>query len=276
MRNDIRLIALDLDGTLLNSDKTLSPRNRAALEAAAARGIEIVPATGRFYRGMPEVIRALPFVRYVITINGAQVFDAKTGESIYAAEIPTDEALAFYEYLDTLPVIYDGYVDGWGYITEAMQQRIGEFGMQPFQIKMMLELRSPVPELKAYLREGNRRAQKMQLFVKEQPRRDELLRELAEQYPQFAVSSSLANNIEVNSRDADKGRALTALAAHLGLEPSQTMAFGDGLNDLTMLRAAGVGVAMANGHPDVKAAADVIADDCDDDGVAKVIEQLLQ
>lgn len=276
MRNDIKVIALDLDGTLLNSDKTLSPRNRAALEAAAARGIEIVPATGRFYRGMPEVIRALPFVRYVITINGAQVFDAKTGESIYAAEIPTDEALAFYEYLDTLPVIYDGYVDGWGYITEAMQQHIGEFGMQPFQTKMMLELRSPVPELKAYLREGNRRAQKMQLFVKEQPRRDELLRELAEQYPQFAVSSSLANNIEVNSRDADKGRALTALAAHLGLEPSQTMAFGDGLNDLTMLRAAGVGVAMANGHPDVKAAADVIADDCDDDGVAKVIEQLLQ
>lgn len=275
MRNDVRIIALDLDGTLLNSEKTLTPRNRAALSAASDEGIEIVPATGRFYRGMPEVIRALPFVRYVITINGAQVFDVQTGESIYSADIPTEEAVAFYEYLDTLPVIYDAYVDGWGYMTDAMQQRVEDYGMLPFQITMMRELRSPVPELKAYLREGARRPQKMQLFVRDVSYRDALLRELTERYPQFAVSTSLPNNIEVNSFDADKGRALLALADKLGVDRAQTMAFGDGLNDLTMLRAAGVGVAMENGHPDVKAAAERIAPGCDNDGVAKVIEQLL-
>lgn len=272
---DIRLIALDLDGTLLNSDKALTPRNRAALEAASGAGILIVPATGRFYKGMPAVIRDLPFVRYVITINGAQVFDARSGESVYSAEIPTDEAVAFYEYADTLPVIYDCYVDGWGYMTASMQERVEEYGMLPFQVKMMRELRSGVPELKAWLREGGRRPQKMQLFTREASFRDELLQTLSEKYPQFAVSASLPNNIELNSRDADKGRALLTLAAKLGLSREQTMAFGDGLNDLTMIEAAGAGVAMANGHPKVKASADLIAENCDADGVAKVIEQLL-
>ena len=88
------LIALDLDGTLLNDKKQLTDRARAALEAAAAAGAEIVPATGRFYRGIPEVIRDLPFVRYAITVNGAQVIDARDGKTIYAAEIPGPDAVA--------------------------------------------------------------------------------------------------------------------------------------------------------------------------------------
>lgn len=272
---DIRLIALDLDGTLLNSNKELSPRNRKALEMASARGITVVPATGRFYKGIPTVIRDLSFVRYVISINGAQVSDIRTGESIYSTDIPVDEGVAFYEYLDTLPVIYDAYADDWGYITEDMQQRITEYGMLPFQIQMMNQLRSAVPELKAFLREGTHRLQKMQVFVRDPAYRDRLIMEFTERYPQFAVSASLPNNIEVNSRDADKGHALYALADHLGIARTQTMAFGDGRNDLTMLRAAGIGVAMANGHPDVKATADMVAESCDADGVAKVIETLL-
>ena len=273
---DVRLIALDLDGTLLNSKKELTPRSYAALESAAAAGIEIVPATGRFHKGMPEVIRALPFVRYVITINGAQVVDIRSGETVYSADIPTDEALAFYEYLDTLPVIYDAYIDGWGYMTGAMQEALEGFGMLPFQLVMMRELRSPVPELKEYIRAGRRKVQKMQLFTPDSALRERLLAALPGKYPQYAISASLPNNIEINSRDADKGRALRELAKHLGLDIAQTMAFGDGLNDLAMLRAAGVGVAMDNAHPDVKAAADRIAPDCDSDGVAIVIEELLQ
>ncbi len=273
---DIRLIALDLDGTLLNSDKQLSERNRKALEDAAAAGIEIVPATGRFYKGMPQVIRDLPFVRYVITINGAEVFDVKTGEPIYAATIPTEDAVAFYEYLDTLPVIYDTYINGWGYMTAWMQERADEYISYIHSLKMVRELRSPVPELKAFIRENGYRPQKMQLFTKDDvPYRDALVPILAEKFPQYQVSTSLVNNIEINSLDADKGKALLCMAEKLGIRRDQTMAFGDGLNDLTMLKAAGCGVAMANGHADVKAAADRIAEDCDADGVAKVIEELL-
>lgn len=116
----IRIIALDLDGTLLNSNKELTPENFAALQKAADAGIEIVPTTGRFYGGMPEVIRKMPFVHYVITINGAAVYDVRKQQDIAKAEIPMQKAVEIMEYLDTLPVIYDCYMDNWGWMTRAM------------------------------------------------------------------------------------------------------------------------------------------------------------
>lgn len=272
---NIRLIALDLDGTLLNSDKVLTPRTHEALAAAAKRGIEIVPASGRIYRGMPESIRELPFVRYVIAVNGAQVFDTKNGETLYSAAIPTEEALAVYEYLDTQDVIYDCYLDGWGYMTEAMQNRAAEHISNVHTLRMARELRTPVPELKAYLKNGRYCPHKLQLFTHNIALRDELLRSLPHRFPQLAISTSLPNNIEINSREAVKGHALRGLAESLGLELRQTMAFGDGLNDMSMICSAGIGVAMGNAHPDILAAADIVAEDCDSEGVAKVIEQLL-
>ena len=272
---DIRLIALDLDGTLLNSDKELTERNRAALAAAAEAGVEIVPATGRFYRGMPAVIRELPFVRYAVTINGAQVLDVRTGETLYAAEIPTEEALSFLSYLDTLPVIYDCYAGGGGYMTDAMQRRAADYISNARSLDMVLRLRSPVPELKAYLAENRLSPQKIQLFTRDIPLRDALVGELAERYPRLAVTTSLPNNIEINSMDADKGKALLGLAERLGVDRAQTAAFGDALNDLTMLRAAGTGVAMGNAHPALKEAADAVTADCDHDGVAEYIEHAI-
>ncbi|MBQ7153034.1 MAG: HAD hydrolase family protein, partial [Clostridia bacterium] len=104
---DIRLIASDLDGTLLNSKKQLSDANAKALFDAAQRGIEIVPATGRFYGGMPACIRELPYVHYVITINGASVYDIKKGVSILTAEFSWEKAVGIMKILDGYPVIYD-------------------------------------------------------------------------------------------------------------------------------------------------------------------------
>ena len=124
---DIGLIALDLDGTLLDSQKRLTARNRAALEQAAARGIAIVPTTGRFFDAIPAAVRELPFLRYAITINGAHAHCIATGEALYRAEIPWQQALTLMEYLDTLPVIYDCYQDNWGWMTSSMQARAPEF-----------------------------------------------------------------------------------------------------------------------------------------------------
>ena len=270
----VRLIALDLDGTLLNSAKELSPRNRAALERAAEAGIEIVPSTGRFYRGIPDVVSSLPFVRCAITINGAHVVDLRGGETVYSAEIPRDDAISLLRFLDTLPVIYDCYLDGWGYITQNMRDRAEDYIDYPPSLEMLRRLRSPVPELKRFLLSQDRGVQKLQLFTRDIPFRDRLVEELAERYPGLVFTVSLPNNIEINCAGADKGKALLELAKHLGISPAQTMAFGDGTNDLTMLRAAGCGVAMGNAHPSVKAAADRVTSDCDADGVAAVIEEL--
>lgn len=273
-RREIRLIALDLDGTLLNSDKQLTPANAQALASAAGKGIEIVPATGRFFAGMPECIRALPFVRYAITINGAAVYDAQRSCDLVRQEIPLAQAVQIMQYLDTLPVIYDSYVDNWGYMTRQMQLRAAEFAPNGHYLRMLRELRTPVDELKAFLQARGGGVQKIQLFTYDKALRQQLLEQLPERFAGLSVTSSVSNNIEINSAGANKGAALLALASALHIAPEETMAFGDGLNDVTMLRAAGVGVAMANGCAGAKQAADFVTASCDEDGVAAAIAQV--
>ncbi|MGM9557045.1 MAG: Cof-type HAD-IIB family hydrolase [Oscillospiraceae bacterium] len=270
---DIRLIALDLDGTLLNSDKQLTQQNAQALACAAARGIEIVPTTGRFFSGMPEIIRSLPYLHYAITINGAAVYDVRQDADIARAEIPLPLAVEIMRYLDTLPVIYDCYMNNWGWMTRAMQLRADAFAPDEHYLRMIRNLRTPVDDLKSYLLETGRDVQKIQLFLTDPALRLTLLRQLGGQFEGLCVSSSVPNNIEINSTDANKGEALRKLAAHLGLDISQTMAIGDGLNDLSMLRAAGIGVAMENACPEAKQAADYVTGSCDESGVAAAIQR---
>ncbi len=268
---DIRIIALDLDGTLLDSGKNLSAVNRSALASAAEKGIHVVPTTGRFFGGMPESIRALPFVRYAITVNGAQVYDRATDAAIVREELPLATALAIMRYLDGFDVIYDCYQDNWGRMTAAMQERAADYAPDAHYLKMIRELRKPYPDLKAHLEEEGRDVQKIMLFARDLAVRAQIADGLKARFPELAVSSSTFNNLELNSARAHKGLALQRFAEHLGLGLENCMAFGDGANDLTMVRAAGIGVAMANACPEVLAAADYMTRSNDEDGVAAAL-----
>ena len=269
----IKLIALDLDGTLLNSRKELTPACRDALDRAAAAGIEIVPTTGRFFDGMPECIRTLPYLRYAITINGAQVADIRKDKVVYRAELPHTQAVDLMRMLDELPVIYDCYQDNWGWMTRDMWERCGDYVPNEHYYKMVRELRTPVDDLKQLLLERGRGVQKIQFFTHDMPLRERLLNELEGQYEAIAVSTSVENNVEINNAHANKGEALLKLAEYLGIGQSETAAFGDGLNDLSMIVAAGAGIAMENAHPDVKAKANFLTASCDADGVAVGIDR---
>ncbi len=267
----IRIILLDLDGTLLTRDKQLSPANRGALERAAARGVHIVPSTGRFYQGMPTVVRELPFVRYAVTINGAQVYDGKEDAVLRRAEIAPAAAERVFDRLDTLPVIYDCFLDGWGYMDARHYGEIDRFISDPRVNRMVKELRKPVEDFRGFIRREGRPLQKIQMFFRDMDCRREALESLPRNLPDMAVTSSISNNIEINDKAATKGEALRFLCRHLGVDVRDTMAFGDGSNDMTMIRAAGIGVAMANADPALRAAADFVTDTNDADGVAKAI-----
>lgn len=273
MPQAIRLIALDLDGTLLDSEKRLPPENYAALERAHSRGALIVPATGRYFAAMPETVRALPFLRYAITINGARVSNADDSEVLYTADLPLAQALDLMRWLDGLPVIYDCYMDNTGWMTASMQARAAEFSPDKHYLKMMRELRTPVPELKAFIAERGHDIQKVQFFTNDLDLRAEVLQTCSERFPGTVASASCPNNVEINSAAATKGDALLGLSKALGIPVEQTLAFGDGLNDIAMLRAAGLGVAMGNASDAVKAAADEVTLSCDEAGVAAVVNR---
>lgn len=275
----IRIIALDLDGTLLDSEKRLSSRNRDALARAAAAGILIVPTTGRFFGMMPPAVRDLPFVRYAITINGAQVYDRAADEAIVREEIPLGTALAVMAVLDGHDVIYDCYRQNWGWMTEALQAKAADYAPDAHYLRMVREFRRPVPELKAHLRataaDGD--VQKIMLFARRgdgaQGTLDAIRREVASRFPAVTVTTSTPGSLEINVASAHKGNALRRFAERLGFALGNCMAFGDGLNDLTMVGQAGLGIAMENAAPEVKRAAKYVTLSNDDDGVAEGIEK---
>lgn len=272
----VKLIAFDLDGTLLDERKNIPEANLQALKEAARAGALLVPATGRLYTGIPEQLRSLPGARYFITINGAYAYDAVDDRNLYTSELCVDTCLRLIDYMDRLPVIYDCYQDNWGYITRSMFHRAGDFIPDPGIMKMMRELRTPVDNLAETLRQKGRPVQKMQMHFQDLAERDRQLKLVAEQFPETAISSSLPWNIEINSAGATKGQALKALCAALGIDLADVLAFGDGTNDLDMIRTAGTGVAMDNAAEEVKAAADWIAPSNINCGVAAGIRRFME
>ena len=277
MRNPIGIIALDLDGTLLDSRKRLSEANRAALEGVAAKGVQVVPTTGRFFGMMPEAVRDLPFVRYAITINGAEVYDRVEDRIVAREEMPLDEALGVMQILDGFDVIYDCYRNSWGWMSAGMQSKAEAYATDEHYLRMVREFRHPVSDLKAHLREtaAEGDVQKIMLFsrndIDPEPVLSEISRVVSASFPDIRITASTRNNIELNIETAHKGRALERLAEHLGMTLENCMSFGDGMNDLTMIEAAGVGVAMANAVDAVKKAAKAVACSNDEDGVAKTL-----
>ena len=276
---NVKLIAFDLDGTLLDDDKHLPSENLAALQAAHAQGIFLVPATGRILKALPEELLAPGLFRYFIFANGALVYDLQEQQALYRARIEPELAVQLCTYMDTLPVLYDCYRGDCGYMTQWMYDRAPEFfETEPHILKLVKSLRRPVPDLKQKIQEDGLPLEKLQMFFRpehmdERARQLELVPQL---FPELIASSSLRNNIEINSARAGKGNALRALCEKLDLDTSESVAFGDGLNDADMLRAAGRGCAMQNAVPAVKEAADVTVETNNDAGVGKEIFRLLR
>ena len=270
----IKLIAFDLDGTVLDSLKRLSGRNRAALKACAEKGIVLVPATGRAAAGISPAIRDIPGVRYGITTNGGTITDLKTGEILDRQTISCEKALRLMKVISRYHAMYDPYINGRGITQPEFYDHMVEFGLTPVIQEMVRATRDVVLNIQDYVKQTGAEVEKINIYLADLKDREPLQREL-EQEEGLSITSSLYNNLEVNDAKATKGQALKRLADYLNIPMEAVMAFGDGGNDLSMIQAAGTGVAMANGLETVKAAEDYITLDNDQDGVADAIEKLI-
>lgn len=272
-----RLIAFDMDGTLLDNDKKIPRRCLDALWAAADKGCLIVPATGRMLSGLPEELRSGP-IRYHILINGALVYDSLEDKILYEGNIEVSQALELCSYLDTLPILYDCYIGNEGFMAGQMCDRAEPyFENSKNMFHYVMNTRTRVPVLADYMRERGAPIQKMQIYFRpdQEQFRQDLLKKLPELFPHFDATTSLPNNIEINSVLAGKDRGLVGLCSALGIDISETVAFGDGSNDTGIIAAAGLGVAMENAEAQVKAVAKAIAPSNAEAGVAVFIEELI-
>lgn len=271
----IKMIGLDLDGTLLNEKKCLSEYSRKVLEKAISKGIIVLVATGRPLYGVPEFMREFPGMRYILTANGARILKRENGfHMIYEHLLPIEDAEKVLDVLEEYDTLRDVYYDGIGYAGRAEIERIEEFYPNPAMQEYIRNTRNRVESVREKMKEFPGGLDKIQAVFKRIDDRDEAMRRLKRE-PSLAVTGALFNNIEVNARGVDKGNGLLKLGEMLGIKREEIMACGDGLNDLAMIQKVGLGVAMANASEEVKEAADYVTAGNEEDGVAKAIEKFV-
>ena len=273
-RSNIRVLALDLDGTLLNMEKKVPQGNYQALKECEKAGIQIVSATGRGVGGIPPMIRELPGANYAITTNGAVVADLKNNKAIKTCGLSNEMIQRILNIAKKYHSATDPFIDGRAITEPASIDHMDEFGLSPEMQKLIRDTREVVPNVMEYVKTTGAEAEKVNIFMADLEEREVLRKELMA-IPELSISSSMYNNLEVNAKGADKGSALLWLADYLGIDREETMSFGDGENDIPMIQAAGIGVAMENALDTVKAAADMITLKNDEDGVAAAIRKII-
>lgn len=272
MKQKIRMIGLDMDGTLLTSDKKITAYTMQVLEKAMEQGIEIVLSTGRAVTGIAKEILEIPGFNYIVSINGARIIDLRTQEIIYESALPIEKALQILDIIGEYDAIQEAFIDSVCYADKAIIPRMSEFFLNPGSVEYILKSRTPVEDVKAVVRQINMPVDKVNGVFKT-PEDKKSVYEKLTKVPGVVVVSSFRNNWEINAEGTDKGNALLRLGKHLGIRREEIMACGDSLNDMAMIKAVGLGVAMGNADPQVKEIADYVTVSNNEDGVAKAIEK---
>lgn len=271
MSADIRLIALDMDGTLLDADHhTIPERNITALRAAAERGVHIAIASGRSWSLVREHAEALGCVDLAITANGAYSLDTRRGEALASFPMDSRQCVDIIRILRHWGLFYELYIGADNYMDEGDLEHAAELSFSPQFMEMFRRNTTQVPDVAQVAAKG--RPGKFDIFYVPPADRAQVAEEIAATGP-LAFTSPLGENMELNAPGVHKGRALAAVAEKLGLGPEQVMAFGDADNDLEMLDFAHWSFAMGNAVDSVKTTARFQTGPNNAAGVAQAVEE---
>ena len=268
---DIRLIAVDLDGTLLKDDKTLSPATIRAVARAAGAGVEVALATGRSLCECTELLEQLPDIRYAVTCTGAQVLDCRTGRELFFSPLPGGMVREIWQRLRDLDVLFEVFQGPHIFVPEPQGRRIACFEASSGN-PTLHQTRRPVEDFDRWIARLASPVTKIHMYFLNPETRDTAWDRVRDLRVYSCTSGPV--DLEIMAQGINKGTGLSHLAGYLALEPAQVMAVGDSGNDLGMLEYAGVRAVMANGSEDLKALADIITDTNEHDGVARLLEDL--
>ncbi|MDR3146134.1 MAG: Cof-type HAD-IIB family hydrolase [Treponema sp.] len=265
----IRLLALDLDDTLLRSDLTISFRTRNAIKRAESAGITVVLASGRIPAAMERFSRLLGMHKrpgYLICNNGTIIQESQSGNIIYDIWIPRETALIAYDLVEAEGFPVQIYEDGVMYISRSNE--FADYDQKLTGLRQVV-----VENFRAMVAAGC-----YKLLIPGDPMILSPLENLLRSYlgDELTIFTSKPYFLELLPPNTDKGTALARVAEQLGIERESVLAIGDSMNDEAMLRWAGIGVAMVNGDDRIKSMASMVTDKSnDDDGIADLIERYL-
>jgi Cof subfamily protein (haloacid dehalogenase superfamily) len=263
-----RLIASDLDDTLLDENSKISARNREAIRRAVDSGVKFVIATGRMFKTSVNYLDDLglnsdcPIINY----HGALVKKSRSKEVILHRPIENGIAISVAEEAERQGCHVSVFIEDELYIREENEysrfyQSMAHIGLEE------------VGPLGAFLRNNGASPTKMSI-IRWDGTIDDIETDLRGKYgKKLSILQSRPYFLEITDQKATKGQTLGWLAEKEGIKPEEIIAFGDGHNDLDMLQFAGLGVAVSNGRPEVRAAARLVTGSNIEDGVAEVIER---
>lgn len=269
---DIRLLVLDIDGTIAGESNSVREPIRAAIQLAQDQGIQVALATGRMYHS------ALPFYHNIgsklplIAYNGAFIKDPQTEKSYRELSVTPDIAIALLDHLEQPQ--FKSRLDVHCYYDDQLYVR--EITLETERYKLRSGAKPVVvPDLRTI---AERSSLKLLVVTQEAPLIQELMTHFSDRFSEdeLHVTQSTEIYLELTHPQANKGSAVRHLAEDiLGFAPEQVMAIGDNFNDLEMLQYAEIGVAMGNAPPEVQAIADWVTIDVEEDGVAIAIQKFL-
>lgn len=266
------LIALDIDGTLLNSRKQVSPATAGAVRRAAKAGKTVVLCTGRAVTELKEYFALLPQIRYAVFSSGAGLLDIPNQKAFSLRGIPrakADEVLRLVKKKDVMPQIVLADRD---VIQASHMKDLGHFHMEPYR-SLYEQAMTLAPDIYAFAGACREDFLKINLYHADPAERVRTREQLSHLPLEMAYSE--VSSLECSAQGVDKGTGLMRLCAFLGIPRESCIAVGDADNDIPMLRAAGLGVAMGNAAPHVQAQADRVVEDLDHEGCAQAIEMAL-
>lgn len=275
----IKFVALDIDGTLFNNNSEIGEKDQQTIKAATDAGVHVVISTGRPYIGVPVDLLSSLGVKYAITSNGAGVYRIPEKECIYSSCMEPALVCPIIRELQKKDIHFDAFIGGNRYGQKSMQPIIDRLGM-PLSVREYVKTTSIVTDdLADFIEERQLEVQKITLNFYPLPDGSFKDREetfsLLSSYPQITLLSGGYHNLEFTKAGTTKAMGLRFLANLLGITMEETMACGDSQNDLDILNAAEMSVAMGNAKEEVKKIADFVTLTNEECGVGYAIRKFV-
>ncbi len=249
----ISLIAVDIDGTLLNGNSELSIENLEAIKRLSKRGIMTVPVTGRTYNEIPQTLRSCEDIQYFVYSNGSGIYEKGRG-TVYSSIVPAETAKEIFLLLNSYETYIEIYSGGypWADVKKINEECFDYYRINPKFRKVIYRSRRPVEDFYSDIERGRLQPELFDVFFRHMGERAECNEKLKVRFPYEEVVSSMGNNLEIMNKGTDKGTGLLRLCNTIGVDVKKTIAIVDSGNDLAMFKAAGACYAVSNASNELK------------------------
>ena len=266
MNTDIKLVALDLDRTTLNSESHLSEVNRQALIDAISNGVHVCIASGRAFDTLPEDVISVPGIEYAITSNGAAIYRIAGKECLKSYVLTPESVKTILKLTENDIVTYEAFIKGQAFASTEYTEH---------SLNYVKKTRILKDDIVSFILEHCHELDSIDIVVGDEELKKNIMDRIRKATDEVYMTSSISQLLEISYKDAGKKSGVKFLTEYLGLSRENVAAFGDADNDTDMIEYAGTGIAMENAAPHLKEIADHVTLHHDKDGVAYAFRNIL-